>query len=489
MMQLSQAAALMHGQLSGADRRFKQVVIDSRRIQRGDLFVAIQGARHDGHDFIAQANRNGAVGTLVSRASRRRSAQIKVADTTIAIGQLAAHWRKRFHGPLVAVTGSNGKTTVSALLAAMFNQVGNCLAPHGSFNNQWGVPLTLLRLRKAHTHAVIEMGMNRPGEIKYLSQITRPDIALINNVGAAHLAGFADLQGIADAKAEIFSGLTADGVAVLNADDHFCAHWERGLQRLGVHNIVRFSAQPLLKNSSIAVGAGCFSGNHFELNIKGRREQVCLPRPGKHNMANSAAAAAAAHAAGLNIAQISNGLQKGCASLPGRLDAFRGINSTLVLDDTYNANPVSMQAALDVLADFDGERIAVLGGMAELGARSDDLHVQVGAHARACGVQHLLCLGAAGDSGLSGYARGFGEAAECYADLDQLRRRLVRILQSRPARQIPQHQLDGDERWENGVAVLVKGSRVAAMERVVVGLRHCPPESGYLAARGGGESC
>ena len=474
-MRLSEAAAVAHGALRGRDALFEGVAIDSREIRRGDLFVAIRGEQHDGHEFVARAGEQGAVGALVSERNAGRGrdsiAEIGVRDTTEAIGRLGAHWRSRFALPVVAVTGSNGKTTVTALIAAIFNRAGNCLSPRASFNNHWGVPLTLLRLRESHTHAVIEMGMNHRGEIAYLSGLTKPTIALINNVAPAHLAGLADLQGIADAKAEIFGGLAPEGVAVLNADDSFHDHWRRGLQRLGVKQVVRFGVRP---QDDVDVRATSLPDGKLELNIAGEREVVALALAGKHNIANAAAAAAVAHAAGVGLKQIGEGLNAFPGALPGRLATFRGRGGAMVIDDSYNANPVSVQAALDVLAERDGARIAVLGAMAELGAQSAELHEQVGKHARRSGVRHLLCLGAVDDDNITGYLRGFGDGGERYDNLKNLLARLVPLLEN-PAPDAP----DATAANANDeTTVLIKGSRAAAMERVVARLRasDIPPD-------------
>lgn len=461
MMRLSEAAVAMHGELCGTDDAFQRVAIDSRGIRRGDLFVAIAGERHDGHQFIAQASQKGAIGALVSRISRSRIAQIKVDDTTAAIGQLGAHWRSQFKFPLVAVTGSNGKTTVSGLIASILNQVGCCLSPHSSFNNQWGVPLTLLRMRESHTHGVIEMGMNHPGEIEYLSGLVKPDIALINNVAAAHLSGLGSLQHIAAAKAEIFSGLKQTGTAILNADDQFYDYWLSLVKTNKIKNILRFGFGIGLglgssANSSEDVGVDVnsisftSSGSQFELNLCGQSAQIQLPLLGQHNVMNAVAASAAAYSAGATLPQIKTGLES-FATIKGRLNPLLGINDSLVIDDSYNANPESSKAALDVLSGFTGERIAILGGMGELGETSDELHYQVGLHARSCGIERLLCFGAPAHSGVANYARGFGQHAQCYNDLETLLHELAPTL-------------------ANGSTVLVKGSRAAEMERVVASL-------------------
>ena len=469
VMSLSEAAAITHGALRGSDCLFHGVAIDSRRTRRGDLFVAIPPAAGasgaDGHDFIGQASAHGAVGALVSKAAisgvgdvgDAGVAQIKVADTTAALGQLGANWRRRFDRPLVAVTGSNGKTTVSALIAAIFNGGGRCLSPRASFNNQWGVPMTLLRLREHHTHIVIEMGMNQPGEIEALSALARPSVALINNAAPAHLAGLTDLRGIADAKAEIFSGLIPGGTAVLNADDEFYDHWRRRAR--GAGRVLSFGTRKAAGVVAADISVDPQS-SAFELRIGGRggrgsprdarRIRVRLPLPGRHNVLNATAAAAAATAVGVELTQIKAGLES-CAALDGRLRPLAGLNGALIIDDSYNANPVSAKAALEVLAGFDGGRIAVFGVMAELGAQSDALHREVGRHARRCGIQCLLCLGPKDSGAVAGYMDGFGKKAKCFDAPGPLLAHLVPML-------------------EAGVTVLVKGSRAAAMERVAAEL-------------------
>ena len=488
-MHLSEAAAITQGVLRGDDDRFCGVVIDSRQTERGDLFVAIAGADRDGHDFVAQAGEGGAAGALVSGVGPDAVPQIQVPDTTAALGQLGADWRQRFSVPLVAVTGSNGKTTVSALIAAIFNHGGCCLAPRASFNNQWGVPLTLLRLREHHTHAVIEMGMNQPGELENLSALAAPDVALINNVAPAHLAGFADLAdltGIAAAKAEILTGLSADGVVVLNADDGFYDYWrERAGRRtvldFGIHNPATVSASNISPNPRHSV---------FELHLgeRGQRSQrsqlsergeqgehrisVRLPLPGRHNVLNAAAAAAAAFAVGATPAQIKAGLES-CNAIDARLHPRDGLNGALVIDDSYNANPQSARAALEVLAGFGGERIAVFGVMAELGARSAEWHRETGRWVRDCGIEHFLCLGPEDSGAVAGYRRGFGDGTKCFTALAPLLAYLAPMLGA-------------------GVTVLVKGSRAAAMERVVAAL--LKPHKAHKSHKahkktGGGATC
>lgn len=450
MMQLSEAAAITRGALHGADRAFDAVRIDSREIASGDLFVAVGGARRDGHDFIAHAAGNGAAGALVSflRDAPPGFAQVKVRDTTASLGMLGANWRARFDIPLAAVTGSNGKTSVTALLASIFNCSGDCLSPRASFNNQWGLPLTLLRLRARHTHAVVELGMNRRGEIEKLCALAKPNIAVLNNIAPAHLSGVKNLQGVAEAKVEIFSGLTSDGVAVLNADDRFHAFCAQHASR---YRRVTFGADNAADVRAREIRASA-AGSCFQLCIGARRVRVRLHLLGAHNVRNALAAAAAAHAAGAAFGDIRDGLEK-LRALPGRLRAQRGAGGALILDDAYNANPASLKAALEVLSRRRAPRIAVLGAMAELGARTESLHQEIGAYAREAGVEVLLCLEAPGGApsmraGLAGYAAGFGGDAKKFSQVSALLAHLQPLLNAK-------------------TSVLVKGSRAAGMERVV----------------------
>lgn len=464
MMQLSEAAEIVGGELHGDDVAFDGVGTDTRYIHDGDLFAALEGKR-DGHDFVWQAVACGAGAALVARKIESKPdaapvPQIVVDDVTAALTALAEDWRGRFEVPMIAVTGSCGKTTVCRLLAAVLGARGNCLAPRASFNNQWGVPLTLLRLREAHTHAVIEMGMNAPGEIFALSEMAQPHIALINNVAPAHLAGFqaeterVSLQKIAAAKGEIFAGLQPDGIAVLNADDEFYDFWRRLLSHIGINRVVAFSVRNP-PPPGVQVCARYITGRRFGLAVEGQRLSVRLRLFGMHNTANAVAAAAVAHAAGVRIHDIREGLEA-VHAMDGRLRARDGKHGARVLDDSYNANPASTRAALDVLAGFDGVKIAVLGAMAELGSATEALHCEIGEYAHFREVDHFFCVGEATDTGIKGYLRGFGMRAEQFDDAEGLMIRLLPLLADAEA-----------EGGANASTVLVKGSRAAGMERVV----------------------
>lgn len=464
MMVLSEAANVVQGKLHGADALFTTVAIDSRAIERGDLFVAIPGEKFDGHDFVAQAEQQGAVGAMVSAAvhsDRTQIAlpQIKVSDTTQALGQLASHWRLRFAIPVLAITGSNGKTTVTAMATAILKQCGNCLSPKGSFNNQWGVPLTLLKLTEQHDFAVTEMGTNHIGEIAYLSHLTQPTIALINNVGNAHLEGLDNLPQIAQAKAEIFSGLKENGTAVINADEPFSGQWLAQVKhQLTSGRVISFAMEKPADLSITNLQSEWLS-SRFDLHISDGQDAqnatqqiaIKLALPGRHNVMNALAAAAICYAAGATMQAIKSGLEN-VQAVNGRLNPRPGLKGCVVIDDSYNANPQSIKAGIDVLANFCGIKILVLGAMAELGKTSKQQHNEVGRYANKKRIDILLCLLSQDDNGgnhdAKNYAQGFGKGAQVFQRLDDLVTEL-------------KGNLSAD------VAVLVKGSRLAMMERVV----------------------
>jgi len=450
MMELSEAARIVDGKLRGADAVFTAVTTDSRSIEQGDLFIAIPGENFDGHNFVPEAGMKGAAGAVVSASVDAELAQIEVPDTTRALGELAGQWRSQFDIPVLAITGSNGKTTVTAMAASILNSLGNCLSPERSFNNQWGVPLTLLRLNSNHDYAVIEMGTNHIGEIDYLSKITRPTIAVITNVASAHLEGLNSLEEIAQAKAEIFSGLSEtseSSTAVINADDQFSKQWFSQVRsRLENGRVISFGLENHADVSAKNLVCKWLS-NRFDLCIDEQCLAVNLPLPGRHNVMNALAAAAICHAAGVSIVDIKNGLEK-ARGVSGRLILKSGTHGSLVIDDSYNANPQSIKAGIDVLSGFHGKKILVLGAMAELGQTSSQLHREVGQYAKQNGVDTMLCLVPKGIAHAIEYANGFGEAATVFDGIDAL-----------------VAELEGH--LDQNVAVLVKGSRSSRMERVV----------------------
>jgi len=442
-MHTSEAAALVAGAHHGADVTFSGCVSDSRAVERDALFVAIRGPRFDGHEFVAEAARRGAAAAMVERVPRAGGGAdagtlVEVADSRRAMGVLAGAWRERFTVPVIAVTGSNGKTTVKEMLAATFRERGPVLATRGNLNNEIGVPLTLCRLGAAHRAAVIEMGANHAGEIAWLTEITRPTVGLVTQCGPAHLEGFGSIEGVARAKGELFAGLPADATAVINADDAFSGLWH---ELAGGRRVVTFGATPGADVSGTWRSEA--EGLALEMATPAGRVRARLALPGRHNALNALAASAAALAAGLAPAQVAAGLAA-VRPVRGRLELKRGAARARVIDDSYNANPLSLEAGLAVLGDCAGRRWLVLGDMGELGEDAAALHARAGASARAHGVERLYAIGQ-----LSRHAvRSFGAGATHFEDRDAL----VRSVRD---------ALAGD------VTVLVKGSRAMRMERVV----------------------
>lgn len=441
-MDLADLSSVVGGQLQGSGVAVKGISTDTRAMVPGTLFVALKGKHFDSHVFVAQAREKGARAALLEQVIADPLPQVKVVNTQLALGQLAAYWRQRFQCPVVAVTGSNGKTTVKEMTASILGQAGSVLATAGNLNNAIGVPLTLLGLSSEHHFAVIEMGANHAGEIGYLSSIARPDVALITNAAPAHLEGFGDLKGVVQAKGEIFQGLKAEGVAVLNADDSYCTDW-RALA--GAARVIRFG---LIQPAEISARDLVIQpeGSSFVLMTPLGETEIQLSLPGRHNVLNALAASAVAVALGLELRDIKAALAA-LASLPGRLRIRRGIGGVRVLDDTYNANPGSLKAGLELLARFPGAHYLVLGDFAELGAEAVALHRELGAQARAAGVSRLYTLGH-----LSGFAaEAFGEGARHFSEQQSL------LTALRSAQQL-------------NTTFLIKGSRCMRMERVVAAL-------------------
>ncbi len=458
MMRISEAAQALRARLSGNDVEFTAVNTDSRNVSPGDLFVALKGERYDGHAFVAQAAAAGAVAALVDAAGARSEKRgpsvaiplLVVDDTLKALGELASYWRRQFDLPLIAVTGSNGKTTVKEMLAAILREAckatqpptldaQSCvLATRGNLNNHIGVPLMLLELRRAHRYAVIEMGMNHAGEIEHISRLAEPDVALIVNAGVAHIENLGSTEAVARAKGEIFAGLRPGGVAVFSADAQYAPLWRelaRGRRKL-----------EFALNAPATVTAA-YRVRELDSEIVLRTPlgaaSVVVPVPGLHNVCNALAASAAAAALEVPAATIARGLA--CfGGVKGRLQRKQGLHGATLVDDTYNANPDSARAAIEVLARAPGKKLLVLGDMGELGRDAIALHAQVGEFARQAGIGRMYTLGE-----LSAHAtQAFGAGARHFTRIEDL---LAEV----------ENALDAD------VTVLVKGSRFMRMERVV----------------------
>ena len=442
---LAEIAQMVGGDLQGDDRQISSVSTDSRTVQNDQLFIAINGENFDAHNFVASIE-NKAAAALVHKKIECDLAQIIVEDTLKSLGVFAAACRQQFSKPVIGLTGSNGKTTVKEMLAAILACKGEVMATFGNLNNDIGLPLTLLRLREHDDYAVIEMGANHFGEIDYLSNITQPDVAILNNAGAAHLEGFGDVKGVSRAKAEIFNGLSDDGIAVINADDQYADYWlscneNRKTITFG------FSDQADVK--------GELSNAGLLIQIADEKQVVKLALLGRHNAMNALAASAAAMAIGMDLTIIKQGLES-LQAVKGRLALIEGINGSQIIDDTYNANPDSARAAIDVLAEkSDSKRILVLGDMAELGDNAVQLHQDIGAYAKSQGIDALYCLGEYSKAASESFAdKGFHFDA-----IESLLEALQHIIKQ-------QEQL-GDKQ---AVTVLVKGSRSMQMERVVEAL-------------------
>jgi UDP-N-acetylmuramoyl-tripeptide--D-alanyl-D-alanine ligase len=427
---------------NGKEVAVESIVTDSRKVDFGALFAALPGSQVDGHDFAPAAVRLGAVALLVQRQldlagerpEIRPVPQLVVPDVLQALGKLATLLRERLDPVVVGITGSNGKTTVKEMVASILRPAGEVLATQGNYNNELGVPLSLFGLEPRHRFAVLEMGASRAGDIAYLAAIARPDVALVTNVGPAHLGGFGSLEGVARAKGEIYAALPPDGCAVINADEPWTGLW-RELNR--ARRIITF-------------GAG--AGSIVRLEGDEQRPRIVTPQgafdlrlalAGRHNLLNAAAATAVALALDVGLPAIRSGLEA-VQPVPGRLNVIESEAGWTVIDDTYNANPASLYSALQVLSGLQGTAWLVLGDMKELGGDSPKMHREVGEAARDMGVSRLFATGA-----MSAYTvDAFGEGAEHFATREALAEAVRRSL--RP-----------------GVNCLVKGSRSMGMEAVV----------------------
>lgn len=440
-MDLAEIARVLGADTPVRNASFTAVGTDSRNLAPGSLFVALVGERFDGHAFVGEAQARGAAALLCSRPVTAAIPVLLVPDTLRALGVIARHNRELFTGPVVALTGSAGKTTTREMIASILRTGGAVHATIGNLNNEVGVPLTLLALDGGAHAAVIEMGAAKPGDITYLGDFVRPDVALVTNVMPAHLQGFGSLAMVARTKGEIYRTLAADGIAVLNLDEPFADSW-RG--HIGTRRVVGFSGcgnpQADVRAQDVVLHDGCAS---FRLATSADAIDVRLALPGVQQVANAACAAAVGLALGYGLERIRAGLQA-VTSMNGRMQRHTGAGGALLIDDTYNANPGSVRAAIDSLASFAGERILVLGAMAELGPQSRELHRGVGEHARARGIERLLACGEHADAPVA----GFGAGALAFATVEDL------IAACR-------------EYDRPGRVLLVKGSRSAAMERVV----------------------
>ena len=433
-MSLGRAASLLESRPCQSDVEFTGITTDSRQVVPGMLFAALVGQTVDGHDYIQQATDRGAVAVLVERKVPTSLPALQVADVLKALGILAAYWRSECPAKVVGITGSNGKTTVKEMVANILSQSGTVLATRGNFNNELGLPLTVFQLNKTHDYAVLEMGASNPGDIAYLAGIAKPDVGVITNIGPAHLQGFINVQGVARAKGEMFAALPPDGTAVMNAAEPWLELWQ-GVNKAG--SVLYFNGE-----ASDHIRAR-HEADHDVVSTPAGEFSLRLPLPGEHNLTNALAATAVCLALDIPLAHIKTGLET-VSPIPGRLSLKRAKAGWTVIDDTYNANPASLYAALQVLSSQVGEPWLVMGDMKELGSDSRKMHAELGDAARSLGVKRLFALGEASAAAVD----AFGEGALHFKSRDELIAALRAVLNP-------------------GVACLVKGSRSMGMEHVV----------------------
>lgn len=447
MLSTSEAAQAIHAECIGKEAIFSRVTTDSRDIQAGDLFVALKGDKFDGHEFAEKALEAGAVAVMVEHKMQGDMPAIVVADTRLGLGALAAYWREKFNIPVIGVTGSNGKTTVKEMIASILrescahtdaNKEECVLATKGNLNNEIGVPITLLGIRTHHRYAIIEMGMNHKGEIAYLTKLVKPTVAVINNAHAAHLEGLKTVAEVANAKGEIFEGLQQNGIAVINEDDDYASSWKKLATN---HSIITFGlASAAMISAKYELGE---TYSQLEIRAPQKNIAVALQVLGKHNAQNALAASAVAVALNIGSEAIASGLMK-FTGVKGRMQRKRGLHGATLIDDSYNANPDSVKAAIAVLATAPGKKILVLGDMGELGDGAVALHEEIGEYAKQCKIDRIFALGDLSRHAVASFGAGgvyFERIQELLADLE--------------------NALTED------TTILVKGSRFMQMERVV----------------------
>jgi len=441
-MRLQEIQELTGGSLSKADVSFNAVSIDSRTLAAGNLYVAIKGEHFDGNDFVAEAEKKGAAGAIINRETETALPTLQVKDTRLALGKIGLHNRLLSQAKVLALTGSQGKTTVKEMTASILAVSGKVLKTKGNLNNDLGVPLTLLQLEAEHEFAVIELGANAPGEIAYSSAFVRPQVAHITNVAPTHLEGFGDLDGVARAKGEIWESLDETGIAVVNLDDAYAGQW---IEQLKGKRLVTISA--LGKSTAdFRVAALEFNDamySQFILHTPVGELSIKLALPGHHNVSNALAAAALSIQAGAGLSAVQQGLQN-MQPAPGRMTLRKGFKQAVIIDDSYNASPSSFQAAIDVLARQLGTTIIAMGDMAELGSYTDEAHREIGTYARQKGIDLLYTIGSSSQLA----TESFGKDARHFTQMDALAQHLMSLL-------------------DPTVTLLIKGSRSAGMDKLV----------------------
>ncbi len=443
-MQLSEVAAKIGAQVSGHDAWFEGVSTDTRTISNGELFWALSGPNFDGHEHCRGAEEKGAVGAIIERAVETDLPTLTVDDTRRALGRLAGAWRSRFSIPIVGVTGSNGKTTVKEMIASIVQVDADVLATKGNLNNDIGVPKTLFELAEHHEYAVIEMGASSPGEIKWLAEVTQPLVGVITLCAPAHLEDFGSIDAVAEAKGELYVGLLANGTAIINADDVYANYWS---DVASDRRIVKFGLrEPADVYAETVTDRGIGNGMQFRLRLPTDNVDIELPFDGIHSVSNALAAAAVAYALDVSSTAIKYGLEN-ATPVGGRLCVLDGIHGARIIDDTYNANPTSLAAAIKLVASVPGEKWLVLGDMGELGPRAAEIHHETGLNVRNAGIDRFYTFGEL--AAIAGVA--YGDGAQSHRDMGEL----IKVLTAEVDRE---------------VTVLVKGSRAMEMERIVEAL-------------------
>jgi UDP-N-acetylmuramoyl-tripeptide--D-alanyl-D-alanine ligase len=430
----------------GDNRKVININTDTRTLCDGEVFLALKGPNFDGHKFIEQAKQKGAIGVIVDHAVDTDIAQFVVADTRIALGTIGTAVMAQVAPKTIAITGSVGKTTVKEMCAAILSSKGDVLATKGNFNNDIGVPLTLLRLEPQHRFAVIELGANHIGEIAYTTAMTKPDVAVVCNVAAAHLEGFGSLQGVAQAKGEIYDGLKEDGIAIVNCDSDFSQYW---LDKLATRNIKCFSSSEKLDIWAEDISLDAQARASFTLCTKQHSVPVKLALPGKHNISNALIAAALTSEFDVLLEDIASALAT-MGEVKGRVNLIEASDSLTIIDDTYNANVKSVKAAIDLLSDIQGHRILALGDMGELGEDARKYHQEVGEYALAQGIDELFTLGV---------------LSKCASDVFGLPNRHFSNRE-----QMLQQIQNSISKVDKKITLVVKGSRSSRMELLVTDL-------------------
>ena len=443
---LSLLAHWAGGVLHGEDVQVDAIVHDTRALVPGSLYLALRGERFDGHDFAADALARGAVALLVERRLELEAPQVLVEDSERALARIAAGMQRDRRAKVVAITGSNGKTSVKTLVLSVLDQAGHAYANPGNRNNEIGLPLAVIDAPEEADFAIYEMGAGKPGDIAYLAAIAVPDVALVNNIAAAHLERMGDLLGVATTKGAIYAALPSDGVAVINADDAFGIWFEQHIVGQPPRcRVLRYGLDHSADVTARAIRPAA-QGSQFVLSTPAGDAEITLGLPGRHNISNALAAASLALAAGITVAQIAAGLAR-AVPVPGRQIAHQLPNGAVLIDDSYNANPGSLAAAIDALAASQDEGWLVLGDMRELGPDGEALHAQAGRRAREAGLKRLYTLGP-----LSAAAStAFGEGGQHFQSHQALAAALATELHA-------------------GVRCLVKGSRGSAMDTIVKAL-------------------